>query len=385
MSIHHITTFVAALALLSAQSPPAQGGEDRESAPSTVVRATPSAKAETTPVPTQGDAADDPAIWIHPLDPAKSRVLGTNKKGGLHVYSLDGRELQCVSPNAKPNNVDLIYNFTWGAKVVDLAVASSRAGGKGKSGSGLKVWTIDPGTGHVAELAPGLTAPTFDGSDAYGLCTYRSPKNGAAYVFVTNHDGRVEQYRLDGNAEGALAATKVRSFAVGSQAEGCVADRELGRLYVGEEDQGIWEYGAEPDAGEKRTLVAKVGENGLTADVEGLTIYYAPEEKGYLIASSQGSNHFHIYERSGKHAHVLTVDPQAGTFGDIDETDGVDVTNEATSERFPAGLLVVQDGKNEGGQNFKFFDWRDVAGSRLVIDKTSSARKPGSAAKTERP
>lgn len=126
----------------------------------------------------------------------------------------------------------------------------------------------------------------------------------------------------------------------------------------------------------KDTLVAKVGENGLTADVEGLSLYYAPAGKGYLIASSQGSNHLLVFERSGQHEHVLTVDPQAGRFGDIDETDGIDVSNEATSDLFPDGLLVVQDGKNEGGQNFKFFAWKDVAGGRLLIDTSCSARKP---------
>jgi len=37
------------------------------------------AQRQTDPVGRQGDAADDPAIWIHPQRPAQSRVLGTNK------------------------------------------------------------------------------------------------------------------------------------------------------------------------------------------------------------------------------------------------------------------------------------------------------------------
>ncbi|WP_422927539.1 phytase [Singulisphaera sp. PoT] len=336
----------------------------------------PTARRETPAVPTQGDAADDPAIWIHPNDPGRSLVLGTNKKGGLHVHSLDGSEKQSLSPDSKPNNVDLIYGFKLGNRVVDLAVASSRAGGKGKTGSGLKVWTIDPASGHVDEIAPGVTAPTFGGSDAYGLCTYRSPRDDKAYAIVTNHDGKVEQYRLDAGSKGPLEVVKVRSFELGSQAEGCVADRETGKLYIGEEDIGIWEYSAEPDAGDARTLIAKVGENGLADDVEGLCLYYAPEGKGYLIASSQGNSRFLVFERSGRHEHVLTIDPEAGSFGDIDETDGIEVSNEALSGLFPDGLFVVQDGKNDGGQNFKFFGWKDVAGGKLLIDTTSSARKP---------
>jgi 3-phytase len=41
----------------------------------------PAARVETEPVPSSGDAADDPAIWVHPGDPARSLVLGTDKKG----------------------------------------------------------------------------------------------------------------------------------------------------------------------------------------------------------------------------------------------------------------------------------------------------------------
>jgi 3-phytase len=40
-----------------------------------------------------GDAADDPAIWVHPVDPALSLVLGTDKKGGLNVFDLEGKRL----------------------------------------------------------------------------------------------------------------------------------------------------------------------------------------------------------------------------------------------------------------------------------------------------
>lgn len=39
------------------------------------------AQTETAPVPESGDAADDPAIWVHPTDPARS-LIGNDKKGG---------------------------------------------------------------------------------------------------------------------------------------------------------------------------------------------------------------------------------------------------------------------------------------------------------------
>jgi myo-inositol-hexaphosphate 3-phosphohydrolase len=50
------------------------------------------------------------------------------------------------------------------------------------------------------------------------------------------------------------------------------------------------------------------------------------------------------------------------------------VTNVPASPSFPRGLLVLQDGKNDGHQNFKFFAWDEVAGGRLVVDTTTPAR-----------
>jgi 3-phytase len=88
-----VPTFLVALALAGAD----------------VVLSTPAAKVQTEPVPTGGDAADDAAIWIHPVDLAKSLVLGTDKKGGLHAYSLDGHQRQVISSGSRPNNVDLVY------------------------------------------------------------------------------------------------------------------------------------------------------------------------------------------------------------------------------------------------------------------------------------
>ena len=132
----------------------------------------------------------------------------------------------------------------------------------------------------------------FGRGEPYGSCVYRSPRDKAVYLFVTSKDGGVEQYRLDAGGELAIRAALVRTFRVGSVAEGCVADLDFGWLYVAEEKVGIWKYGAEPDSGSSRTLVSRVDDHGLAAGVEGLTIYYASGSKGYLIASSQGANTF---------------------------------------------------------------------------------------------
>ena len=209
----------------------------------------------------------------------------------------------------------------------------------------------------------------------YGSCVYKSPRDHSFYVFVTSKEGGVEQYRLEADGS-SIRAKRVRSLSVGSTAEGCVADFGLGLLYVAEENVGIWKYGAEPDSGSSRTLVARVGERGLAADIEGLTIYYATGSKGYLIASSQGSHTFQVFEREVIQPVCAHDRPCFGSaLGDIGETDGIDVTNVGTSPRFSRGLFVCQDGKpGSGGQNFKFFAWEDVAGERLIVDTTRPAR-----------
>jgi 3-phytase len=334
-------------------------------------RVTPKATVETEPVPSQGDAADDPAIWIHPRDPRQSLVLGTDKKGGLNVFDLEGRRIQLVSDGSRPNNVDVLYGFPLDGRTVDLVVAGTRS----RSRPGIAFWQIDPDSRRLTEVGTIPAFTVFEGAEPYGSCVYKSPRDQAFYVFVTSKDGVIEQYRLDSGGRTSIRATRVRALRVDSTVEGCVADFDLGRLYVAEEDVGIWAFGAEPDSGTSRTLVARVGEHGLAADVEGLTIYYASGSKGYLIASSQGSNTFQVYKRDGTNSFVLTIDPAAGSIGDVGESDGIDVTNVATSSRFPHGLFVCQDGRARNGrQNFKFFPWDEIAGDRLIVDTKRSAR-----------
>src|SRR5439155_14206698 len=156
----------------------------------------------------------------------------------------------------------------------------------------------------------GGSIPALGGAPPFGLCGYRSARTGRFYVFVTDEKGHVEQYELQDRGGARLNGTKVRALELSSLTEGCVADDELGFFYVAQETVGIWKFGAEPDAGRAGKLVARVGENGLAADVEGLTIYHAAQGRGYLIASSQGNSTYKVYERGGDNRYVLTINPK---------------------------------------------------------------------------
>jgi 3-phytase len=315
-------------------------------------------RVETDVMPSFGDAADDPAIWLHPDDPTLSLVIGTNKQEGLHVYDLHGKTLQ-VLPDGKMNNVDLRYGFPLGGESVTLVTASNR------SNDSIAVYRIDAAGRRLIDVAAGILPTGF--LDPYGLCMYRSRISGDYFVFINESDrGMFRQWRLSDNGSGWVAAELTREFVVGTQAEGCVADDETGFLYVAEEDVGVWKYAAEPNGGDTRTLIDNTDDGRLTDDVEGLALWYGPDGKGYLVVSNQGADNYALYQRDGDnvyagHFHVV-ANAAAGIDG-ASETDGLEVSSAAFGAAYPDGLLVVQDGRNiapEEPQNFKFVSWTDV-------------------------
>lgn len=309
---------------------------------------------ETDPVPDSDDAADDPAIWVHPIDASLSLVLGTNKRGGLAVYDLGGTQMQYL-PVGEVNNVDVRDGFMLGAKKVALVGASHH------TSKSIRFFTIDHATRRVAE-APGGTVPVGV-AQPYGFCLYRSTKSGTFFAFVSTPSGTVEQWKIDGST-GTIVGTLVRTLPIASQTEGLCADDDLGLLYASEEDVCVWRFGAEPDASTKGEAMDHVGAKGhLTADAEGIAIWKGAKNQGYLIVSSQGNNTFAVFDRTPPNAYL-------GTFGVGDapaidgasDTDGIDVTSASLGAAFPSGMLVVQDGDNAGrNQNFKFVPWESVA------------------------
>ena len=94
--------------------------------------------------------------------------------------------------------------------------------------------------------------------------------------------------------------TLVRQFTRPTATEGLVADDELQRLYIAQEDiGGVYRYGAQPGDGSTNVLVEGTTEVGgaLIQDVKGLSIYYGQGGTGYVVAASQGGNRFHLYDR----------------------------------------------------------------------------------------
>jgi 3-phytase len=310
------------------------------------------------------DAADDPAVFASatPISveghTVQGFVAGTDKKSGLYIYGLDGEILQFL-PEGLLNNVDLVEGLMVDGRPQVVLGASDRTPGK----IGVTLYLFDPaGTGANAVRLWGRI-PT-DVVEPYGFCF---AKRGAAIdAILVGHEGEVRQFALTASADGKPVAQELRRFEIGTISEGCAADPEADALYLNEENVGLWRYGLNPASGAARTLIQPIAPGVLVADAEGLTTL-ADGEKRYLIASSQGDSTFPIWRIDGLapvYVGRIVVRDGQGDGGGVDGvtgTDGIAALGGRVGDRFPDGLVVVQDDVNEGGtQNFKYIDWRDI-------------------------
>ncbi|KKB73507.1 MULTISPECIES: phytase [Bacillus] len=316
---------------------------------------------ETEPVNSADDAADDPAIWVDPKHPDKSRLITTNKQSGLIVYDLEGKQLASY-PFGQLNNVDLRYNFPLGDRTVDIVGASNRSAGKNT----IEIYAFNGAKAELTSIVNPKKPIKTAINEVYGFSLYHSQKTGKFYAMVTGKDGEFEQYELSDNGQGQVEGKKVRAFQMGSQTEGLAADDEYGNLYIAEEDVAIWAFSAEPNGGKYGKVIDRADGRHLTADIEGLTIYYGADGTGYLLASSQGDNRYAIYDRQGDHKYIgaFTIADGKAIDGTSD-TDGIDVLGFGLGKKYPYGIFVAQDGENtENGalknQNFKIVSWEKI-------------------------
>lgn len=360
-----------------------------------------------------GDA-DDPAVWIDPTDASKSLVITALKDGGLAVFDLKGQVVQNILPadygDIRYNNVDVLYNFPIKGRYVggeikaDLAIATDR------ENDTLAIYQIDPTTRQLVDVTSVNIPESIFGVDdgeltAYGMATYTSPVTGKSYVFVSQREGtQIAQLELvaehhPGDAGFTINAQVVRTLTFppssdpdsdNPQVEGMVVDQETGILYAAQEQVGIWKFDAEVSGKTTGKLIDQVRPNGsnLEADAEGLSIYYADNGTGYLLASSQGDSRFAVYRREGNNEFI--GDFAIGSAGSIDsteESDGSQVINVPLGPDYPFGLFIAHDGANDPqvvvendeeveniSTNFKYVPWQDIANSfsnKLKIDTTT--------------
>jgi len=312
--------------------------------PATPVVAEVPARLETPAIDTDTEAdADDPAIWLHPTDPARSLVVTAVKDAGLRVYDLSGNLVQRIDATpagadglaGRYNNVDVTYGFTLAdGRVVDLAVAADRGRDL------IRVWRIDPadparplvditdpgqGTVYPTRRGPDGTEvpnPAADQHTAYGLTTWNDVANGAHYAIVAaRKEPRLVQHRLLARPDGTVGHERVRHWDFptthrgqdlwqeseedpradwSAQFEGLVVDQERAILFAGQEDVGLWRIDLRSGIAEDKPFYETRGstlspfnhpESRIVRDVEGFALHYGPDGSGYLVVSSQGDAH----------------------------------------------------------------------------------------------
>ncbi|MEN8906632.1 MAG: phytase [Clostridiales bacterium] len=329
------------------------------------------------------------------------------------------------------NNVDIIYGLKLGKKEVDLAVVSDRGYDKLRIfliNQNKKTNDNNYITEITAPDQPWIFSNTQEEVNnkktAYGLAvTQPIHRKKHAIAFVSQNDTTsIAKIQLHGTADGKIGYTLLSEFDLPenfilpngdcwspfhddseekSHIEGMVVDDENNTLFLAQEQIGIWktsitnskcnlelidkvnEYGVPYerlwDEEEEEYTCERLwdedknyGSDYLSEDVEGLTIYNCGNKNGYLMASSQGSNTFVVYDKvSNDYISEFKIESSKNIDGS-QECDGIHVTNMNLGNKFPNGLLVTQDGDNtpkyldKNGEsristNFKFVDWKDIA------------------------
>ena len=373
---------------------------------------------ETTDMNGSSDVADDMCVWLHPTDRSKSIIFGNNKtdgddpEGGIYCYALDGGPTDTLSPDTlgwgagnwfdqgkKVNNVDVRYNFQAGSEQWDLVVGGNRTDER------IDIFRVDTDAGgdftgltkvgSIQTDSSWIPSGNNIGNDSpYGLAMFHSKSQNKLYAIASSKGGRVAQWEMSYNAGTELIPpfiegtrvwmTPLVAFGGASDfnelVEGIVADDEKDVVYIAGENTSIYRYqtvnGVIQDAG--RVTVASVGDGNLTADIEGLTMYYASDGEGYLIASSQGSSQYAVYDREFSGSAPNAYIKNFSIVGNA-HTDGIDVVNVNLGGSFTDGMFLAHSGDGSPS-NIKLVDWADVAnatGPPLLIDTSWDPRPAG--------
>lgn len=356
---------------------------DTPTAPRTLPFFTVTPRLETTPSSQLGADADDVAVW-HNESNGSWLVVAAQKEGGYSVYDHYGNTLVDHNPgDVRYNNVDLVKDFPMGSRTIDLVAFTDRFS------DNLSFYAVGPKAPYLEPL-PNLTPERLfggiQGADtAYGLDLFRDPEDGRVYAFATQADkAAVVQVELQPGPAG-IGWEVVRRFELSAgrpvqHAEGLVVDPISRTLFMGQEEVGVYRFDlAQPVPVDKRVvlsgkdLLVRVGDYGIQADIEGLALADPGDGSGYLLMSSQGNNQFFAFEREGlKPVSVFKiVDTGRENLDGSEECDGIEVNLELSDERFPSGVLIVQDGFDQptGKTNFKLVSWEDV---RVQLDNFAS-------------
>ena len=292
---------------------------------------------------------DDPAIWVHPTNPERSLVFGTDKEteGAIYVYDLTGEILedQTIRGVRRPNNVDVEYGFNLSDSLqTDILVFSERERQQVRVFSVPDMQPLDDGGFPVFEDQQDVNLRL-----PMGVALYKSPRDGTIYIIVGRKSGPPEGYlyqyalRQDGSGLRMDLVRKFGAFSGKKEIEAIAVDDALGHIYYSDEGECIRKYQAEPSDGNAE--LACFGGEHFREDIEGIAVAANPDGSGYLLVSNQQLGEFNIFDRQ-TNAFVKAVN--LGTV----ETDGCEAVTTPLGSLFPNGLFVAMN----DDRTFHFFD-----------------------------
>jgi 3-phytase len=298
---------------------------------------------------------DDPAIWVHPEDPAQSLVLGTDKNsdGALYVFDLQGNIVQekVVRGLRYPNNVDVEYGLMLNGQPADIAVVTER------ERSMLRIF-------RLPDLQPldGGGIPVFEGETGedwalpMGIALYKRAADSAIFAILSRkhgpETGYLWQYRLSDNGAGGVQAVKVRAFGAfngKAEIESVAVDDAMGYVYYSDETWGVHQYHADPERGDAE--LSSFARSGFREDHEGISIYPTGDTTGYILVSDQQAAQFQVFAREGRTHPLLGVIPVSTV-----ESDGSEICPAALGPAFPKGIFVAMS----SDKTFQYYAWEQL-------------------------
>ncbi|MEO1438386.1 MAG: phytase [Bacteroidota bacterium] len=314
--------------------------------------------------------SDDPAIWVHPTDPSKSLVLGTDKDtdGALYVFDLQGRvdSVRTFRGIKRPNNVDIEYGLQMDSTTsTDIAVVTER------EREGIRIFSLpdmQPIDGGGLSTFKG--EPKGDFTATMGIALYKRPGTGEIHAIVGRKGGPTDstylwQYRLVPDSTGQITLQLLRKFGAFSgkaEIEAIAVDDALGYIYYSDEGVGVRKYYADPAKGNDE--LALFGEGTFKEDNEGIAILAKANQEGFIIVSNQQDQSFNVFPRKGPasnpHQHdLLGIIPMS-----TEETDGCEVSGVNFGPSFPNGLFVAMS----TDRTFQFYDLADLQLDSLAVN-----------------
>lgn len=268
---------------------------------------------------------DDLCFWRDRDDPARSLVIASDKKANLiAVYTLSGELLQTLSL-PKPGNIDLRHDVRCGESLCDVVAVNVRGGGK------LALFEVNRNSRQLQRLDDG----DLETGPNYGVCLYHQREPSQLHAVLTSESGKIRQFEIRWTAAGRPSLHLLREWTIG-KAEAAVADDESRRLYISEEEHGVWELDANPDQPAPGRLIVRLGEHALVPDLEGVAL-----AGDWLLLSSQSQNRFYVYSRDAEYRFIGTF-----SIAGAAETDGIDVITDDCGPEFPGGIFGCHSGQS---------------------------------------